>query len=222
MKKTFIALFVLISVITFSQKKETIAESGDIDRAELERITRAINMSGESLRLSAQQDLNGWKLIGVGTLVSAAGILLKEPAVGYVGGGISAISIPFFISSIHNKRKAGERLMEFTLEAPLNIEPNSSWVINFDVDKLSEVRILNRQDFIGVPKALKIQYALTRALKNNSIVKKRNCTCKVLKQMNDTKTKFNYVITNCRDSKSKSLFTDNLKEVERTIDFDVE
>ena len=89
------------------------------------------------------------------------------------------------------------------------------------MDKLSEAEILNRQDFIGVPKALEIQYALTRALNKNSISKQRNCTCTVIKKMNDTKTKFKYVITNCMDSESKSLFNDNFDEVERTSEFDI-
>jgi hypothetical protein len=98
---------------------------------------------------------------------------------------------------------------------------SESWVLNFDVDKLSEPTILNRQDFSSVPNALKIQYALSRALKKYSTLKQRNCTCTVIKQTNGTKTKFKYVITNCKDSKSRYLFNDNSAEVERTSEFDV-
>ena len=121
MKKIIVLLFVLISVVTFSQKKETFD-----DRAELERITKAINLSGESLRKSAQQTINGLLLSGAGALVSVVGFVVDEPAVSYTGIGISAISIPFHFASIFNKRKAGDRMMEFTLEETPNNTPNSS------------------------------------------------------------------------------------------------
>jgi hypothetical protein len=121
------------------------------------------------------------------------------------------------IAEINKAREKAERIKAETIfEAT-----SESWVVNFDVAKLSEAEILNRQDFIGVPKALEIQWALTRALRKKWTSKQRNCTCTVIKQTNGTKTKFKYVITNCKDSKSRYLFNDNSAEVERTSEFDV-
>ena len=111
MKKVVTFCFILSCLLSYSQKKETFN-----DRAELERITNAINLSGQKLNKSAQQQINGLIVAGLGSVISVVGGFIQNTEVITGGALISSISIPYFISSIINKKKAGEFMMDLKLE----------------------------------------------------------------------------------------------------------
>jgi hypothetical protein len=158
MKKIFVLLFVLISVVTFSQKKETFD-----DRAELERITKAINLSGESLKKSAQHQINGLVVIGVGSFISALGGLAQSNEIIAGGAVISTLSIPYFISSIINKRNAGDEMMKFTLKN--NSSVNVEIAENISLDPISDENALSKEDIEGYTKG-----SLNVYLKNDRVI----------------------------------------------------
>ena len=113
---TSILLFSLICNKAYSQKKQT-----SIDSTELQRITNVINVSGDYLYKSGQQQLNAWTLMGLGTAIAVGNaFIINEPIAMYIGLGVTVSSIPLLISSAINKRNSGEKLRDFHLAAPLN------------------------------------------------------------------------------------------------------
>ena len=166
MKKVVTFCFILSCLLSYSQKKETFN-----DRAELERITNAINLSGQKLNKSAQQQINGLIVAGLGSVTSIVGGLIQNTDVIYGGALVSTVSIPFFISSIINKKKSGLILMDFELNEksiknhkdsvgnikPKNIEPKyklGQTVYFYKGGKYIEAKILLITDTVG----LRIEY----------------------------------------------------------------
>jgi hypothetical protein len=128
MKKQIVFfLLLLISTSTFSQK-DTLAQTFN---------------NADYLKKSKKQNTTGWILLGSGFAVAAAGIITgvngsADELVGiftgeesnkfetgsaliFIGAATMLGSIPFFIASSKNKRKANELTLSLKLE-------NRSWV----------------------------------------------------------------------------------------------
>mgnify|MGYP007014083992 CR=1 FL=1 len=83
-------------------------------------------MSGQHLEKSGKQQLSAFAMIAIGGAVSYFGSKEGNNNIITAGGVVSAISIPLFISSAINKRKAGEKMKEFNLINSKNNAPNLS------------------------------------------------------------------------------------------------
>jgi folate-dependent tRNA-U54 methylase TrmFO/GidA len=130
-KQIVIILLFTISVSTFGQK---------------DTIPQAFN-STDYLKKSKKQNTNGWILLGSGFAVAAAGVIVgitgtveefagiftgeesntfeTGAVMSYIGAAAMLGSIPFFIASSKNKRKAREVAFSLKLESRFMVQKNS-------------------------------------------------------------------------------------------------
>lgn len=125
---SYLLLISLFSNSVLSQYKEPYN-----NQAELTRITKLLNSSGAHLEKSGKQELSAIALLVIGGGVSYFGGREGNADLMNIGIGVSAVSIPLFISSAINKRKAGEKMKDFSL-------------LNSNVDKATEVNDVNEEN----------------------------------------------------------------------------
>lgn len=117
MKKLHLICFAILIIIGKTQAQKIQSYN---DSKEIQRITKVLNVSGEYLYKSGQQQLNGFLCVGAGALISIGGALFENTGAMYTGAGVTFAAIPLFISSAVNKKKSGKHMKDFKLdETPL-------------------------------------------------------------------------------------------------------